>query len=29
MKKAINEVYKDMPQLKKEALKWFEKNWKK
>ena len=29
MRKAIKEVYKDMPQLLKEALEWFEKNWKK
>ena len=29
MRKAIKEVYKDMPQLLKEALELFEKNWKK
>ena len=29
MRKAIKEVYKDMPQLKDEALKWFERNWRK
>ena len=29
MRKAIQKVYKDMPQLLKEALEWFEKNWKK
>ena len=27
MRKAIKKVYKDMPQLLKEALEWFEKNW--
>ena len=25
----VTEIYKDMPQLLKEALEWFEKNWKK
>ena len=29
MKKAIENVYRDMPELKKIALNWFEKNWKK
>ena len=29
MRKAIKYIYRDMPQLQKEALKWFEKNWKK
>ena len=28
MKRAIKEVYKDMPQLLKETLEWFEENWK-
>ena len=28
MKSAINEVYKEMPELRKIALEWFEKNWK-
>ena len=27
MRKAIKQVYKDMPQLLDEALEWFEKNW--
>ena len=29
MRNAIKKVYKDMPQLLNETLKWFEKNWKK
>ncbi len=29
MKKAIKEVYKDMPQLLEETMAWFDKNWKK
>lgn len=29
MEKAIKEVYKDMPELKKQALKWFKQNWRK
>ena len=29
MEKAIKEVYKDMPQLLKETLDWFKKNWRK
>ena len=29
MKNAIKKVYKDMPQLLNETLKWFEKNWRK
>ena len=29
MEKAIKEVYKDMPQLLEETLKWFKRNWKK
>lgn len=29
MEKAIKEVYKDMPQLLDETLKWFRKNWRK
>ena len=28
MKKAINNVYKDMPELKALALKWLDQNWK-
>lgn len=29
MEKSIKEVYKDMPELKKQALKWLKQNWKK
>lgn len=29
MRKAIKDIYRDMPQLRDEALKWFENNWKK